>query len=57
MKLNNPTIIGFGITDNASFKKACEYANGAIVGSKFVKLLGEESYMEKIPGFIGSIKK
>ena len=56
MNLNNPAIIGFGITDKATFEKACEYANGAIVGSKFVKLLGEENYMEKIPGFIKSIK-
>src|SRR6202012_4266740 len=32
MQLNNPTIIGFGISDNATFTKACEYANGAIVG-------------------------
>lgn len=57
MQLNNPTIIGFGITDKASFDKACEYANGAIVGSKFVKLLGEEDYLEKIPAFIASIKQ
>jgi tryptophan synthase alpha chain len=56
MELKNPTIIGFGITDSSSFKKACEYANGAIVGSKFVKLLAEENYMEKIPGFIEAIK-
>ncbi|WP_100341352.1 tryptophan synthase subunit alpha [Mucilaginibacter auburnensis] len=56
MQLNNPTIIGFGITDKASFSKACEYANGAIVGSKFVKLLGEENYLEKIPKFIQSIR-
>lgn len=56
MELKNPAIIGFGISDNATFTKACEYANGAIVGSKFVKLLGEEGYMEKIPGFIKSIK-
>lgn len=57
MQLNNPTIIGFGITDNASFNKACEYANGAIVGSKFVKLLGEEGYLEKIPAFIKTMKQ
>lgn len=56
MQLNNPTIIGFGITDKASFSKACEYANGAIVGSKFVKLLGEDNYLDKIPEFIKSIK-
>jgi len=56
MQLKNPTIIGFGIADNATFKKACEYANGAIVGSKFVKLLEQENYLNKIPAFISSIK-
>ena len=56
MNLKNPTIIGFGISDNASFDKACEYARGAIVGSKFVKLLNEPGYPEKIPAFIKSIK-
>jgi tryptophan synthase alpha chain len=56
MQLKNPTIIGFGISDKRSFSKACQYANGAIVGSAFVKLLAEEKYMEKIPAFIGEIK-
>lgn len=56
MQLNNPAIIGFGISDNKTFTKACEYASGAIVGSAFVKLLGTEDYLEKIPGFIASIK-
>lgn len=56
MELNNPVIIGFGISDNQSFSKACQYANGAIVGSAFVKLLGEENYMDKIPAFIKRIK-
>lgn len=56
MGLKNPTIIGFGIADNATFTKACQYANGAIVGSKFVKLLGEEDYLAKITEFIKSIK-
>lgn len=56
MELKNPAIIGFGITDNATFTKACEYANGAIVGSKFVKLLAEENYMDKIPAFIEGIR-
>lgn len=56
MQLTNPTIIGFGITDKASFSKACEYANGAIVGSKFVKLLGEDNYLDKIPAFISSLR-
>ena len=56
MQLKNPTIFGFGIKDNASFNKACEYANGAIVGTAFVKLLGTEDYLEKIPGFVKSIR-
>src|ERR1700733_5086533 len=56
MSLKNPAIIGFGITDQKSFEKACEYASGAIVGTKFVKLLGEESYLEKIPEFVSSIR-
>jgi tryptophan synthase alpha chain len=56
MRLKNPTIIGFGISDHKSFSKACEYANGAIVGSAFVKLLAQDNYMDKIPAFINSIK-
>jgi len=56
MQLKNPAIIGFGISDNKSFTKACEYAAGAIVGSAFVKLLGTENYLEKITGFVKSIR-
>jgi tryptophan synthase alpha chain len=56
MNLNNPSIIGFGISDNKTFSKACEYARGAIVGSKFVKLLDEPDYLEKIPAFIAGIR-
>lgn len=56
MELCNPTMIGFGISDNKSFSKASEYANGAIVGSAFVKILGEENYLEKITGFVESLK-
>ena len=56
MELKNPVIFGFGITDNKSFTKACEYAKGAIVGTAFVKFLGTENYMEKIPEFIRAIR-
>jgi tryptophan synthase alpha chain len=56
MQLKAPTIIGFGIVDENTFNKACQYANGAIIGTRFVKLLGEENYLEKIPGFIKSIR-
>ncbi len=56
MELKNPTVIGFGIADQATFQKATAYANGAIVGSAFVKILGTPGYMEKIPEFIKNIK-
>ncbi len=56
MQLKNPAIIGFGISDNKSFSKACEYASGAIVGSAFVKLLEEDCYLDKISNFVQSIK-
>jgi tryptophan synthase alpha chain len=56
MELKNPIIIGFGISKKSNFDKACEYANGAIVGSAFVKFLGEDDYLNKIPEFIKSIK-
>jgi len=56
MQLENPEIIGFGISNTETFNKACEYARGAIVGSAFVKFLGTENYLEKIPEFIRSIR-
>jgi tryptophan synthase alpha chain len=56
MELNNPAIIGFGISNNSTFTKAGEYASGAIVGSAFVKLLAEDNYLEKIPAFVKAIR-
>ncbi|PWJ40856.1 tryptophan synthase subunit alpha [Sediminitomix flava] len=42
MKLEQPTLIGFGISDHETFSTACEYANGAIIGSAFIKALSQE---------------
>lgn len=56
MQLNNPAIIGFGISNNETFSKACEYARGAIVGSAFVKFLGTENYLGRIPEFVKLIR-
>lgn len=52
MNLDNPTMIGFGISNRESFQKAAQYTRGAIVGSAFVKILAEENYLEKISAFI-----
>lgn len=39
MKLKNPVMVGFGIRDKDSFEAACAHANGAIIGSAFIKAL------------------
>lgn len=56
MNLKNPTMIGFGISDQTSFNKAAEYTRGAIVGSAFVKFLGTENAVQRIPEFVKSIR-
>ncbi|MDD6209807.1 MAG: tryptophan synthase subunit alpha [Bacteroidales bacterium] len=47
MDLRNPRMIGFGISNRATLEAAQENAAGAIIGSKFVTLLGEISPAEK----------
>jgi tryptophan synthase alpha chain len=38
--LKNPYLIGFGISNRESFQTVCQYANGAIIGSAFIRALG-----------------
>ncbi|HCX23624.1 MAG: tryptophan synthase subunit alpha [Flammeovirgaceae bacterium] len=56
MGLKNKRLIGFGISDNESFSKACEFADGAIIGSAFIKLLEENSSSENIKNYIQQVK-
>lgn len=42
MNLKNPRLIGFGISNKATFDAAASHASGAIMGSYFIKLLGSE---------------
>src|ERR1700754_1266394 len=39
MGLRNPVLVGFGIRDKASFEAACLHANGAIIGTAYIKAL------------------
>ena len=39
LNLKNPRIIGFGISSKETFDKACKYANGAIIGTAFIRVL------------------
>lgn len=57
LELKNPTMIGFGISDQPSFEKACQYASGAIIGTAFVKALESDKLEESIQGFMKGFSK
>ena len=54
MQLKSKLIIGFGISDKPTFTTACDFADGAIIGSAFIKYLGANG-IEKITDFIKPI--
>lgn len=56
MKLSNPQIVGFGISDHKTFTQATQYSKGAIIGSAFIKFLSHHP-TNKIEDFTYSIKK
>lgn len=57
MNLKNPRLIGFGISDNETFKKAASQAAGAIIGSAFIKLIGQSVDLAvDIKAFVSSVK-
>ncbi len=39
LKLRNPFLVGFGISNKSSFDAVCQLADGAIVGSAYIKAL------------------
>lgn len=39
MNLKNPQIIGFGISNNTTFKQATKHQKGAIIGSSFIQYI------------------
>jgi len=56
LNLNNPLVIGFGISSKETFDKACQYAGGAIVGSAFVKSLDGSNLKGSIQRFMAGFK-
>lgn len=59
MELKNPRLIGFGISNHDTYSTACKYANGAIIGSAFIRNLkaGDGDIEKKIATFIRSIRE
>ena len=57
MQLDNPFLIGFGVSNKETFASACKYAAGAIVGSAFIRLLESSTDLETdIRQFVRSLK-
>ena len=57
LKLRNPLLIGFGISDHQTFSAACSYAAGAIVGSAFITMLGQSKDIPKdVRAFVSNLR-
>ncbi len=57
-QLKNPFLVGFGIKDKESFDAVNEYANGAIIGSAYIKALSSGEDIDSITKtFLASILK
>lgn len=59
MELPLPALIGFGISSHKTFQAACDSAQGAIIGSAFIKALVDEdsgTLDEKVNRFISKIR-
>lgn len=47
MGLKNPRLIGFGISNQETFKTAASYSHGAIIGSAFINVLKKAENLEQ----------
>ena len=58
LDLRNPIVVGFGIKDKQTFSAACEDANGAIIGTAFIKAIeGAGDISGTIKNFLDAIKR
>ena len=57
MSLQNPRLIGFGISNHETFTSACQYASGAIIGSAFIKAIDKATDLTTtIRSFVSTIR-
>ncbi|MBI1769254.1 MAG: tryptophan synthase subunit alpha [Bacteroidetes bacterium] len=57
LKLKNPQLIGFGISNYESFAIASKYSSGAIIGSAFIQFLKSVSdFKLEMASFINSLR-
>ena len=57
LRLNNSVLVGFGIKDKATFDAACTCANGAIIGTAYIRALeNSKDVKATTKDFLSSIK-
>lgn len=57
LNLKNPILVGFGVKDKSDFDLITRYADGAIVGSAFIKAIGQSRDLNAtIHQFVQSIR-
>ena len=57
LNINTPKLIGFGISNKSTFDTACKYAEGAIIGSAFIKTIAQSQNIKNtIKEFIQTIR-
>lgn len=59
MELPVPSLIGFGISNHETFKTACGFARGTIIGSAFIKAIAQkngDTLDQRVAHFINGIK-
>lgn len=57
MNLQHPRLVGFGIHNKETFRNACKYSSGAIIGSAFIKHLKQhDTDKDSIQKFIKQLR-
>jgi tryptophan synthase alpha chain len=58
MELANPLMVGFGISDGASFRAAAAHARGGIIGSAFLRVLMRGGDLRRsVQDFVRSVRE
>jgi len=57
MNLKTPRVVGFGISDNASYRQACSFASGVIIGSSYIREIATSTdFTTDTKRFVNNIK-
>jgi tryptophan synthase alpha chain len=57
MNLMTPKLIGFGISNKATFQTACNFADGAIIGSAFIKKIqASNDFKTTVSNFVKTLR-